>query len=1074
MSSNKEISTGSFYLNDIHIIPDKNLFQFQDESIQVQPKLMEVLTYLCRKQGKVVHSDELVENCWPNQFISDSPVHKCIAQLRKALRDASKGSEIIKTIPRKGYVVVARVQGLDTYEDVPEVTWLNGSPYPGEFPYSEDFSAVFYGRDQVLNGLKQLLSEKGVANARWMNLYGSKGSGKTSLIDAGLKPYIKQRMIGEGNPYQCCVTINLMATGSQTLLEQFSLPLIEKGILSLEPQGDDQHKLRVVDSNDRPSSVLIIDNLELLFQSDAKDDDKQSCQDILNELQAKTASLIISAIQQKHLAKLIATISDHDKVFHYAIPEFTHSEIKDIIQKPIKAAGLQFEYDENTRQQLDDHILESLLTQPAPITFIQYLMSKLVKSRQQNKLLFSSYWSLGGLEGCVSDAAEVSVFSLANNRDLYFSDCMYNFVSLNAAGDAAAPSSPVSIKVIKKEHMALVEKLVDACVFHELTDTDKDETYFQLAYTPLLDHWPRLSDWVEENISKLYIKHDLKVGTERWLYHKKDNDLLMTSKSSLNQVRDISDNSHFSLTNDELEYIDQSKKRLSFANKIKFYATSVFTLSFIALVVLAFGLQKTSHELASSKANAENLISFILHDLKDKLEPLGKLELLDIVGDRTITYFESAGTDNLTGNSLVLWVKAVNILGEGHIRRHNYEKAESYLQQSKQSLEAELKQLPDNINLLEQWMLTNYWLGYIEMIQQEYENVTVFWRVYLDVAQKLVALEPSNSKWRLEEAYALNNLGVISERTYQLDQALHYFRSSESISRSLLADDPEDYSLRSDLGQIISWQGSIYEKKGQLKQATELYLESLRLAEENYQRQPENYEFMYFYSSTLHHVSDKYYSSGEVLLADKYIKQATRLLNILVSNDTENFEYKRLLILSYTLKAQIARQQKKFDVGFIYLNNSLDLISAFKSALKYDEKVRILDVIVHRERARLMDDAGQKDSALRTINESIALSKSLNKTQTYSSVMANSLLAKAEILENQQREIAPSLRSKLLQYALLLESGLDMEALNYEELAIYLAVLKKINEAPENEELVTRYFVSDYNIPDYSIRSNPN
>ncbi len=92
-SSNKisnDFITTPYYIEGLYIEPSQSIIIENNITRHVQPKVMEVLTYLCSKAEQLVTTDELIKACWPNQFISDSPLHKCIAQIRKTLSDDPK------------------------------------------------------------------------------------------------------------------------------------------------------------------------------------------------------------------------------------------------------------------------------------------------------------------------------------------------------------------------------------------------------------------------------------------------------------------------------------------------------------------------------------------------------------------------------------------------------------------------------------------------------------------------------------------------------------------------------------------------------------------------------------------------------------------------------------------------------------------------------------------------------------------------------------------------------------------------------------------------------------------------
>lgn len=76
--------------------------------VRVRPQSLAVLVYLARKPGEIVTSEELITNCWerPRETNVNS-VAQCIADIRTALGGGKP--QIIRTVPRKGYVFAAPV-----------------------------------------------------------------------------------------------------------------------------------------------------------------------------------------------------------------------------------------------------------------------------------------------------------------------------------------------------------------------------------------------------------------------------------------------------------------------------------------------------------------------------------------------------------------------------------------------------------------------------------------------------------------------------------------------------------------------------------------------------------------------------------------------------------------------------------------------------------------------------------------------------------------------------------------------------------------------------------------------------
>src|SRR5262245_17024441 len=80
-----------------------------DQSIRLQPKVFQVLVYLLEQRDRVVSKQELSEQVWPEQFISDATLENCIKLARKAVENNERAQRCIQTRYGHGYRFVAAV-----------------------------------------------------------------------------------------------------------------------------------------------------------------------------------------------------------------------------------------------------------------------------------------------------------------------------------------------------------------------------------------------------------------------------------------------------------------------------------------------------------------------------------------------------------------------------------------------------------------------------------------------------------------------------------------------------------------------------------------------------------------------------------------------------------------------------------------------------------------------------------------------------------------------------------------------------------------------------------------------------
>jgi TolB-like protein/DNA-binding SARP family transcriptional activator len=98
-----------FILGDWHVSPKLNRVQRGDERVTIKNKSMAVLVFLVDAAGEVVTRHEILDAVWPGMEVTDDVLTQSIVELRKAFDDDAKHPEIIETIPRVGFRLVAAI-----------------------------------------------------------------------------------------------------------------------------------------------------------------------------------------------------------------------------------------------------------------------------------------------------------------------------------------------------------------------------------------------------------------------------------------------------------------------------------------------------------------------------------------------------------------------------------------------------------------------------------------------------------------------------------------------------------------------------------------------------------------------------------------------------------------------------------------------------------------------------------------------------------------------------------------------------------------------------------------------------
>ena len=110
MTNQQEITADSpFWVGDWYIDPSTGRIQHGGQEQKIEPKAMTVLVCLAQNPGHVVSREHLEETAWSGMVVGYDSLASAIIKLRKAFSDDSRHPQIIETVPKKGYRLIARV-----------------------------------------------------------------------------------------------------------------------------------------------------------------------------------------------------------------------------------------------------------------------------------------------------------------------------------------------------------------------------------------------------------------------------------------------------------------------------------------------------------------------------------------------------------------------------------------------------------------------------------------------------------------------------------------------------------------------------------------------------------------------------------------------------------------------------------------------------------------------------------------------------------------------------------------------------------------------------------------------------
>jgi DNA-binding winged helix-turn-helix (wHTH) protein len=154
---------------------------------KLEPQVFNVLAYLLEHHTRVVSKDELLEQFWPQQFVSEVAVNQRVMAARKALGDNGRVQHYIKTVHGRGYRFVADVTLAESPLVMPATmaaTAMALPTLPGLAALPPRLPETFVGREAELASLQQDVRTALHGERQVIFLAGEAGIGKTTLVDA--------------------------------------------------------------------------------------------------------------------------------------------------------------------------------------------------------------------------------------------------------------------------------------------------------------------------------------------------------------------------------------------------------------------------------------------------------------------------------------------------------------------------------------------------------------------------------------------------------------------------------------------------------------------------------------------------------------------------------------------------------------------------------------------------------------------------------------------------------------------------------------------------------------------------
>lgn len=317
--------------------------------------------------------------------------------------------------------------------------------------------------------------------------------------------------------------------------------------------------------------------------------------------------------------------------------------------------------------------------------------------------------------------------------------------------------------------------------------------------------------------------------------------------------------------------------------------TAFSVIAMLFMGALTYQAVMARQEAEFQRGQAEDLIEFMLTDLREKLVPVGRLDVLDAVGDKAVAYYGGEALHDMQDDSVGRRARAFHLLGEIEKDKNNAIKARELFQQARDATGDLLKRDPTNAQRIYEHAQSVFWIGYLDMEQGAYSAAEAAFKQYRDYGAQLVALDPSNPDWQMELAWGFNSVGALQENNlHQPEEALENFSRQSEILTELTQLDPASILYKRELAESFAWQADALVNFAHASEVLAIREKQRAMLSEVRELQPRNISILWPLMHSNRASAQVWLYMGEFDKALELYSEAERYAMALVSNDPEN------------------------------------------------------------------------------------------------------------------------------------------------------------------------------------------
>ena len=372
------------------------------------------------------------------------------------------------------------------------------------------------------------------------------------------------------------------------------------------------------------------------------------------------------------------------------------------------------------------------------------------------------------------------------------------------------------------------------------------------------------------------------------------------------------------------------------------------------------------------RVRAEDLLGFMLGDLRAQLAKVGRLDVLESASDKAMAYFSTRKAEGLDDSALARYAKALTQIGEIRMEQERYPEALAAFAEAYDRSSALALRNPRSGDFLFERGQAEYWNGYVNWNRGEFALAAVWLNRYHDTCIALVALDPLRPLWQSELAYGNHNLAALNKERGEFAASRTGFLAELATLEKMGAQSPDDLEIRYRTADAHSWLGGLALQQGELSEALSQYAAQATILEGLVLAEPRTARWRFRLADTQLYRTEVLMAMGRFAEAREQLVQAQAPLNELTKHDPGNRHWLIALLHSRVLEAELARQRRDWTVSEGVIGDIRPQLEKLSAAEPSDRVLERWTASASRIEAQLdlaADLPGASDAAGRAVDK---------------------------------------------------------------------------------------------------------